>query len=87
MDEKRIQVIFKTDTEHGTYQDALWFSEAEYSELKQEDLDRMKQKRVDNWLKVVSTPAVEPTVEELAIQKQSEIDMLIARLQILQAEV
>lgn len=87
MDEIRIQIIFRVDTEHGTYQDALWFSETEYAELKQEDLDRMKQERIDNWLKIVSTPVVESTIEELAIQKQSEIDMLIARLQILQAEV
>ena len=86
MDEVRMQVIFKVDTKHGAYQDALWFSEAEYSELKQEDLDRMKQKRVDNWLKVVTTPVPEISATEKVAQVQSEIDMLTLRLQELQIQ-
>ena len=81
MQEIRIQVIFRTDTLYGTYQDALWFSQTEYDALKQDDLDRMKQERIDNWIKVVTTPSVEPTKEAKLAQVQSEIDMLTTRLQ------
>ena len=78
--ETRIQVIFRIDTPHGIYQDALWFSQEEYDVLKQEDLDKMKQERIDNWIKVVSTPAPEPTKAEKLAQIQSEIDMLNERI-------
>ncbi len=87
MEEVRIQVIFREETPYGTYQDALWFSQSEYDALTPEALATMKQLRIDNWIKVVTTPVLEPTVEELATNKQSEIDMLTARLQVLKAAV
>ncbi len=87
MEDIRIQVIFREETSHGAYQDALWFSQAEYDALTPETLAAMKQARIDNWIKVVTTPAPEPTAEELASRKQSEIDMLTIRLQELKAGV
>lgn len=81
MQEVKIQVIFRVDTPHGTYQDALWFSQAEYDALSLEKLAAMKQERIDNWIKVVTTPTVESTKEEELAQVQSEIDFLTTRLQ------
>ncbi len=86
MEEVRIQVIFREETLYGTYQDALWFSQAEYDALTPEALAAMKQARIDNWIKVVTTSVVEPTAEESEARKQSEIDMLTARLQELQGK-
>ena len=88
MDEIRIQVIFKADTPHGTYQDALWFTEDEYTALTSEVLEAMKQDRIDKWIEAVTNPPVvtELTSEERIAQIQAEIDDLIARVQGLEAE-
>jgi len=84
--EVRIQVIFRTDTQYGAYQDALWFSQAEYDALKQEDLDTMKQARIDKWIDIVSKPAPELTKAEQLVQVQSEIDNWTARITELQSQ-
>ncbi len=86
MDEIRIQVIFRIDTKYGTFQDALWFSKEEYDKASQDDLDAMKQERVDNWIKVVTTPAPVLSKAEKVAQVQSEIDFHNARLIELQAQ-
>lgn len=85
--ETRIQVIFRVDTPHGTYQDALWFSQEEYDNLKQEDLDKMKQERIDNWIKVVTTPALELSKAEKEKQIQDEIYRMTVIIQNLQEEI
>jgi len=72
--EKRIQIIFRTDTAYGAYQDALWFSQTEYDALKDGELEAMKQARVDKWVAVVSVPPKVLTDEEKKIQLQVEID-------------
>ena len=79
--EIRIQIIFRTDTKYGTFQDALWFSKEDYEKATQEDIDVMKQERVDNWIKVMTTSVSEPTKEEQLAQVQSQIDFFTARLQ------
>lgn len=84
--ETRIQVIFRVDTPHGAYQDALWFTKEEYDKVTQEEIDIKKQERVDNWIKIVSTPSVEPTKEEKMKQIQDQIDNFTERIQNLQEE-
>lgn len=84
--EVRIQVIFRTDTSKGTYQDALWFTQEEYDKVTPEEIEVMKQERIDNWLSVVSTPPSEPAKEERLDRIQSEIDDCTLRIQELQAE-
>ena len=70
-----IQVRFKekvningVDTE---YNDALYFTQAEYSVKTQIEIDTLKQERIDNWANVVKNPPpyVAPTKGELQIQK------------------
>jgi len=78
--ENRIQVIFRVDTEHGTYQDALWFTQAEYDTITQAEIDVMKQERADNWILAVTTPAPETSDAEKLVQVQSEIDFHTVRL-------
>ena len=88
MDEIRIQVIFKADTPYGVYQDALWFTEDEYTALTSEVLEAMKQERVDKWIEMVTNPPVVPelTPEERIAQIQTEINDLFVRIQNLEAE-
>ena len=60
------QVRFRVETEHGQYNDALYYTPAEYDLLTQKDIDDAKQARVDNWIDVVTHPPVyvEPTKEQ-----------------------
>lgn len=82
----RIQVIFRADTSKGIYQDALWFTQEKYSKITQVDIDKMKQERIDNWIKIVSIPAPELTKAEKLEQIQSEIDNLTLRIRELKKE-
>lgn len=82
----RIQVIFRRETSYAIYQDALWFTQEEYAATTQEDIDKMKQERVDKWLEIMANPPPELTKEEKLAQIQSEIDGWTLRIQKLQAE-
>ena len=66
-----VQVRFKEQTEVGEYNDALYFTQAEYQAKSQGDIDSMKQVRVTNWVNLVKNPLayVEPTKSELQAQK------------------
>ncbi len=86
MQDVRVQVIFRIDTPHGAYQDALWFTKEEYDKVTQAEIDIKKQERIDNWFKVVTTPAPELTKSENEAQIQSEIDNLAERITRLKEE-
>ena len=62
-----IQVRFKEKTEHGEFNDALYYTESEYASVTQKDIDKEKKKRVDAWVDIVKNPPpyIEPTDEEL----------------------
>ncbi|KKM16528.1 hypothetical protein LCGC14_1684940 [marine sediment metagenome] len=60
--------------------------------LKQEDIDTLKQERVDNWIYTLENPPpyVEPTLEELQSMKTElmlEVEELNNKIAILSAEV
>jgi len=75
----RIQVLFSEDTPKGRFQDALYYTEDEYKNVKQSDKDKEKKKRKDNWLAIVSAPPVEVSAEERIAHIQSQIDELEAQ--------
>ena len=62
--EVKIQVIFKTTTAYGDYQDALWFSQAEHDALTPEVFEAKKQERIDKWIAIVSAPPLEISKED-----------------------
>ena len=74
----RIQVLFSEDTDKGRFQDALYYTEDEYKNVKRVDIDREKKKRKDNWLALVSAPSPELTKAEQAAQLQEQINALDA---------
>lgn len=88
MDQLNIQIIFKEQTKYGEYCDALYFTQEQYSNMKQEDIDVLKKERVDNWIKVIETPTVEiePTQETLESEKMA-IEEQINSLQLRASEV
>lgn len=80
-----IQVRFRVETSHGQYNDALYFTQAEYASTSKAIIDSMKQERVDNWIYILENPPlyVEPTKEEL----QSVEADLRAQLDEVQAKI
>ncbi len=67
-----IQLRIKENTEFGEFNDAIYFTEEEYNNVKPETLDAMVKTRVDNWVNIIKNPPppVEPTIDELISVKQ-----------------
>jgi hypothetical protein len=59
-----IKIDFEFDTPHGVFRDALHLPEDHG--MTDEQIDAMKQQRLNNWLAVVNPPPAEetPPVEE-----------------------
>jgi hypothetical protein len=59
-----IKLIFEFETKYGVYRDALYLEENHI--FTEQEIDAMKQQRVDNWLYAIENPPVtepEPAVE------------------------
>ena len=52
-----MKIDFEFQTEHGVFRDALHL--ADDHTFTDEEIQAMKQERVDNWIAVVTAPAVE----------------------------
>lgn len=86
-----IQVRYSMPTDYGDYSDAIYYTPDQWKNIKQDDIDAEKQKRVNAYLDVVHNPPIvkEPTKEDLerdiaVIDKQkaelqSKLDALIAK--------
>lgn len=61
-----MKLDFEFQTEHGLFRDALHL--ADDHSFTEADIEAMKQQRVDNWIAVVTAPAVEevPPTDEVA---------------------
>lgn len=84
MDDIRVQVIFRVDTPHGVYQDALWFTKDEYDKVTQAGIEVKKQERISAWINIVSHPTspLIPIKEQLQAESVSlseQIDLLQMR--------
>ena len=82
----RIQVLFSEDTPYGIFQDALYYTEAEWETVKKSEVEKEKQRRLDNWKTIITTPSVELSKEEQMIAVQEQIDMANAHLKELEAQ-
>lgn len=56
-DTVRVQVLFTEDTDYGQFTDALYFTQDEYALLLPNDIEAMKQSRIDNWIAVITMPS------------------------------
>jgi hypothetical protein len=65
-------------TEHGNYNDSLYFNFEDWKALEKDDLAKRVQARVDNWIKVITTPVEPriPTKEELLQAKQYILEQM-----------
>jgi hypothetical protein len=57
------KIDFEFDTPHGMFRDALHLPEDHT--FTDEEIQAMKQQRVDNWIAVVTAPPVEEVIEEV----------------------
>ena len=70
-DKVMIQVRFSKQTTLGEYNDALYYTQADYASLDPVVVEAEKQSRADAWVNAVKNAptSVEPTKEELQAQK------------------
>lgn len=57
-----IKIDFEFDTPHGVFRDALHLPDDHG--MTDEQIDAMKQQRVDNWIAIVTAPPVESPPEQ-----------------------
>jgi hypothetical protein len=57
-----IKIDFEFDTPHGVFRDALHLPDDHG--MTDEQIDAMKQQRVDNWIAIVTAPPAEEVVED-----------------------
>ena len=58
---EQVQIIFEFTTQYGVYRDALYLP-ADHA-FTEDQINAMKQERVDRWLAIVSTPPPEETAD------------------------
>ena len=56
----RIQVLIKKDTKHGQFNDALYFTKAEYDALTNREVKDMAAARKDAWVAAVDDASSNP---------------------------
>ena len=86
----KIQIRYWEDTQYGRFCDALYFTQDEYVKTEQKDIDAEKQRRLDNWIAIVSKPPVEPTKEQLEadlVALQNELTMKQADIAEMQTKI
>ena len=57
-----LKIDFEFDTPHGMFRDALHLPDDHT--FTDDEIQAMKQQRVDNWIAVVTAPPVEEVIEE-----------------------
>ena len=57
-----MKIDFEFDTPHGVFRDALHLPDDHT--FTDDEIQAMQQQRVDNWIAVVTAPAVETPAEE-----------------------
>lgn len=57
-----VKIDFEFDTPHGVFRDALHLPDDHT--FTDDEIQAMKQQRVDNWIAIVTAPPVETPAEE-----------------------
>lgn len=77
---KRIEIICRISekTDYGKYSDSLYYSLDKWAALSWEDFANDIQKRMDNWITAITTPAVPytPTKDDLEQNERIILDQL-----------
>ena len=90
-DEVKVQVRFTEQVDvkgqEMSYSDALYYPIEDWP-VKQEDIDKVKSERVQNWKSIIENPApvVEPTKEDM-VKEEASIDEQLVTLQARKVEL
>lgn len=56
------RIIFEFTTQHGVYRDVLYLpADHTYTD---EEINAMKQQRVDNWIAIITAPTIESPTQD-----------------------
>lgn len=72
MDKISVQLIFEEKTKYGSFCDALYFGFDEYQNIKQDDINKKKKERVDNWITCIETAAVESVLTKKQLEAERD---------------
>lgn len=76
MEEVKIRFLFREETPYGVFQDAIYFTQAEFAAIPRVELDALKLARKNAWLAIVSVSQPKATKEQLEEElAQKEIDL------------
>ena len=65
-----VKIDFEFDTPHGVFRDALHLPDDHA--FTQDEIQAMKQQRVDNWIAIVTAPPAEPVEEPAPVAEEPE---------------
>ena len=63
-----VKIDFEFDTPHGVFRDALHLPDDHA--FTQDEIQAMKQQRVDNWIAIVTAPPAEPAEEPAPVLEE-----------------
>jgi hypothetical protein len=66
-------INFSFETEFGLFSDAIVLSDEEMATITQAEIDAMKQTRLDNWLALVNSPAVEEAPTDVVEEAPTDV--------------
>ena len=82
--EANIQVLIKKETPYGLFSDAIYLPISVFDSLSEEEIEAMKEARVQNWIDAITTPPEPPSPEEMVIQLKDQLrDLDMQRADIL----
>ena len=80
-----VQVKFTQDTQYGQYTDAVYYTQADYANIKQSDIDAVVSTRVGNYVNAIKNAPAPVQLTKSDIQAQ--IDALSSQVTDMQAQV
>lgn len=83
-EEINVQIKFWDDTKYGEFCDAIYISKSEYDKMTTEDIEELKQVRIDKYVDALDNPPA--PVEKTSAQIDSEIADLESQILELEAK-
>ena len=91
--ETRVQILIQQNTQYGEFRDAIYVPMSEYDLMSPGEIEALKQARVQQWLDIMATPAVELTPEEILNQLKDQLkdldaqrDQVLSQLELMNGE-
>lgn len=77
-----IKIPFEVETKYGVYKDCLYFEDEKYKSLSEDEIEKMKQDRVNAWISVIETPVTEENTKEQLISEQAYLEKRLEEVKV-----